>query len=357
MAEVAWFDDLCGGDTEFLTVRQPERASTYAHCREIMQTADLLGYSNILLPNSYLPGPDSVAFAAAMAPQTQRIRMLPAVRMGEMHPPMLARTLSSLDHMLEGRLTVNVISSDLPGVNEPSDVRYRRTREILEILRQAWSGDEIRFEGEFYRFDLPSDPVKPYRRGGPSLYFGGISTMAREVMAEFCDVFLMWPETEGALRETMRDVSQRAAAHGRTVDFGLRVHVIVRETESAAMDAARRLMSRFDAAEGERLKHATQDSLSAGVLRQDALRENADADGFLEPVLWGEIGRARSGCGAALVGSAEQVLDKLNRYMDMGFRSFILSGYPLIEESIHFARLVLPHLPNQPLPAASLPIA
>jgi alkanesulfonate monooxygenase len=179
--------------------------------------------------------------------------------------------------------------------------------------------------------------------------------MAREVMAEFCDVFLMWPETEASLSETMHDVAGRAAAHGRTVDFGLRVHVIVRESESEAMAAARRLMSRFDGAEGERLKHATQDSRSAGVLRQDALRENADADGFLEPVLWGEIGRARSGCGAALVGSPEQVLDKLNRYMDMGFRSFILSGYPLIEESLHFARLVLPHLPNRPLPHHPLP--
>jgi alkanesulfonate monooxygenase len=144
----------------------------------------------------------------------------------------------------------------------------------------------------------------------------------------------------------MRDMSERAARHGRTIDFGLRIHVIVRETEAAARQHAKQIMSRFDPA-GYNLKHLAQDSHSAGVLRQDKVRaELADEDDFVEPNLWMGIGRARSGCGGAIVGDPKQVLAKMRRYMDMGIRAFILSGYPLMEEASHFARQVLPHLPQ-----------
>jgi alkanesulfonate monooxygenase len=139
-------------------------------------------------------------------------------------------------------------------------------------------------------------------------------------------------------------MSEKAAQHGRKMDFGMRLHVIVRETEAEAKAYAKELMSRFDAETAEKLKHRTQDSKSAGVLRQDEFRKNADEDDFVEPMLWTGIGRARSGCGAAIVGSPEQIIEKMNRYMDMGVRAFILSGYPLIEECEYFGKLVLPHL-------------
>jgi alkanesulfonate monooxygenase len=144
----------------------------------------------------------------------------------------------------------------------------------------------------------------------------------------------------------MQDMSKRAAAHGRTIDFGLRIHVIVRETEAEAKAYTKQLMSQFDAETALKLKHRTQDSKSAGVLRQDEFRQNADPDDFVEPMLWMGIGRARSGCGGAIVGTPEQIVAKINRYMDMGIRSFILSGYPLIEECELFGKHVLPHLPN-----------
>jgi alkanesulfonate monooxygenase len=258
---------------------------------------------------------------------------------------MLGRAVATLDHMLQGRLTVNIISSDMPGETLDSDARYRRSAEVIEILKQGWTQDRIQFQGEFYRFDLPSDPIKPYQQnGGPLLYFGGISEPARDLCANHCDVFLMWPETESRLAETMRDLSARAAAYGREIDFGLRIHMIVRETEAEAREAARRLMSKLDEAKGQEIKHRAQDSRSAGVLRQDALREQADEEGYLEPLIWSGIGRARSGCGSAIVGDPGQVLEKMQRYIGMGMRAFILSGYPHLNECRLFARHVLPHL-------------
>lgn len=350
VAEIAWFGDLCGGDTQFLGVLDHERRSNYRHCRNIVQNADRLGYSNILLPTSYMVGQEVLPFAAAMAGQTEQINLLTAIRTGEIHPTMLARHIATLDHMLEGRLTVNIINSDLPGLKESSDLRYQRCGEIIEILRQAWTQDRIQFEGECYKFDMLADPVKPYQQnGGPLLYFGGISDGSKDVCARHCDVFLMWPEPEQNIADTMADMSRRAASYGREIDFGLRIHIIVRETEAEARAYAKYIMSKFD---GERLnlKYRTQDAQSLGVLRQDAIRaEMADEDDFVEPHLWTGIGRARSGCGGAIVGDPDQVRAKLERYMDMGIRAFVLSGYPLIEECNLFAEYVLPHLPNQKL--------
>jgi alkanesulfonate monooxygenase len=345
VCEVAWFDDLCGGDTAYLGTIDPSRRSNYQHCGDIIKTADKLGFQNILLPTSYVVGQEVLPFASAMAPQVKNINMLAAIRTGEIHPPMLARHIATLDHILEGRLTINIINSDLPGLKEDHEFRYKRCEEVIEILKQAWTQDEIDFEGDIYKIKMPTDPVKPYQQnGGPLLYFGGISPGSKEVCAKYCDVFLMWPEPEDSIYATMKDMSQRAANHGRKIDFGLRIHVIVRETEAEAKAYAKQLMSKFDAEVGAKLKSRTQDSQSAGVLRQDEFRKNADDDDFIEPMMWTGIGRARSGCGAALVGSPKQIIEKLNRYMDMGIRAFILSGYPLIEECELFGKYVLPHL-------------
>ncbi len=347
VCEVAWFSDLCGEDTEFISIRDPAR-STFTHCRDIALTAEKLGFSNLLLPTSYMVGQEVIPFAAGVAPDLHRINLLTAIRCGEMHPPMLARTLASLDHLLQGRLTINIINSDLPGYREDAALRYQRCAETIQILKQAWTQDRIEHDGPVYgKISLATDPVKPFQQnGGPLLYFGGTSDGARDVCAQYCDVFLMWPETEEMLYANMQDVSERAARYGRTVDFGLRIHMIVRETEAEARAWSRHIMSKFDPVRGAALKNASQSSWSLGVRRQNELREVADNDGFVEPLLWTDIGKARSGAGGALVGSADQIVEKINRYMDMGIRAFIFSGYPLIEEAGYVARLMLPHLPN-----------
>jgi len=345
LVEVAWFCDLCNGDFEYLSVPTGSLRSSFEHCSDIIRLADELGYQNILLPSSYQTGQDTLTFAAAASQLTKQISLLTAIRCGEIHPPMLARTLSTLDHMLKGRLNINIISSDLPGTIKDSKSRYEISKEVIQILKQSWTEDRIKFEGKHYQFDLPTDPVKSYQQnGGPLLYFGGISPDARALCAEFCDVFLMWPETEDRLAETMQDLSKRAATFQRKIDFGLRIHLIVRDTEAEAKDAAKRLLSKLDQKVAEDIKNRALDSKSAGVLRQDELRKSAGDDLFIEPMIWSGIGLARSGCGSAIVGTPEQVYDKIQRYIQMGIRAFIFSGYPLIEESQIFAKKVLPML-------------
>jgi len=349
MAEVAWFSALCSDDYRYLGVPDGELRSSFAHCSQIVQQADRLGYDNILLPSGWIAGQDALTFAAALAGRTRQIRQLVALRMGEVWPPMLARAIATVDHLSEGRLCLNVISSDLPGLKESNEDRYARSGEVIQILQALWGRTgPLEWRGRFYQFELPtSEPAQPYQQnGGPLLYFGGISAAAQALCAKHCDVYLMWPETERQLSETMHGLSRQAAEHGRTVDFGLRIHVIVRETEREARAAADRLISKLDRQRGQEIRNRSQDSQSAGVRRQDELRAAAGGDLYLEPGLWSGIGLARSGCGSAIVGDPEQVLAKLNVYLDMGMRAFILSGYPHVEECGLFAEHVLPRLPR-----------
>ncbi|MGB1252534.1 MAG: LLM class flavin-dependent oxidoreductase [Candidatus Promineifilaceae bacterium] len=351
-AEVSWFAPICSDDYEFLAVPDGELRSSYANTSEILLTADRLGYRNILCPSSYQVGQDTWTFASAVAPQTTNINLLTAIRCGELWPPMLARSVATLDHILEGRLTINIISSNMPGENMESRDRYQRSREVIEILKQAWTQESIDYKGEFYNVQFATtDPVKPYQQnGGPLLYFGGYSPWGKDLCAEHCDVYLMWPDTEENLRGHMEDLTERAAAYGRKIDYGLRVHMIVRETEAEARAAANRLVSKLDDAFGAEIRNRAQDANGLGVALQAKARENSDDEGYSEPHLWTGIGRARSGCGAALVGNPEQILNKLQRYMDMGIRSFIFSGYPHLEACKLFAKHVLPHLETVSLP-------
>ena len=350
-AEISWFAPLCDGDDDFLGNRNPNFKSSWENTSKIVSTADALGYRNVLCPSSYQVGQDTLAFVAGMAPLTEQINLLAAIRCGEVHPPMLARSISTLDHMLKGRLTINIISSDLPGDQLESSERYARSREVIEILKQAWTKDEIDFQGKYYQFNLPTKAVKPYQQsGGPLLYFGGYSPAGVDLCAEHCDVYLMWPETEEKLKGLMDNMKEKAASYNRTVQFGLRVHVIVRETEAEARDYADNLLSKLNLDLGTDIRNRAQDASSLGVARQSQLREEADEKFYVEPNLWTGIGLARSGCGAALVGNPDQIVTKLQRYMDMGIRSFILSGYPHQQECELFAKHVLPRLKTVSLP-------
>ena len=350
-AEVSWFAPLCDGDDDFLGNRNPEFKSSWENTSKIIKTADELGFRNVLCPSSYQVGQDTLSYVAGMAPLTEQINFLAAIRCGELHPPMLARTIATLDHMLKGRLTVNIISSDLPGTKLSSPERYARSREVIEILKQSWTQDRIEFNGKYYQLDLQTDPVKPYQQnGGPLLYFGGYSPDGVDLCAEHCDVYLMWPETEKKLQELMNNMTNKALEYDRTVQFGLRVHVIVRETEQEARDYAKNLLSKLDLDLGKDIRNRAQDAASLGVARQAMLREEADNQHYVEPHLWTGIGLARSGCGAAIVGDPDQVLEKLERYVEMGIRSFILSGYPHQQECELFAKHVLPRLKTVSLP-------
>ena len=350
-AEISWFAPLCDGDDDFLGNRNPLYKSSWENTSTIVSTADELGFKNVLCPSSYQVGQDPISFAAGMATITKQINFLVAIRCGELHPPMLARTIASLDHMLKGRLTINIISSDLPGMKLSSKERYARSREVIQILKQSWTQDQIKFKGKYYQLDLNTRPVKPYQQnGGPLLYFGGYSPDGVDLCAEFCDVYLMWPETEFKLKNLMDMMTLKAAKYNRTVKFGLRVHVIVRETEKEARDYADSLISKLDIKMGTDIRNRAQDATSLGVARQSQLREEADEKYYVEPNLWTGIGLARSGCGAAIVGNPDQVVAKIEHYIEMGINSFIFSGYPHQKECELFAKLVLPRLKTVSLP-------
>ncbi len=353
-AEVSWFSALCSDDYAFLGVPDGALKSSWAHCRDILLEAERQGFRNILCPSSYQVGQDTLSFVAGCAPLTSKINMLAAVRCGEMQPIMLARTIATLDHMLEGRLTINIISSDFPGEKAESAFRYQRSREVVEILRQAWTRDEINFEGEVYQFkEVWTDPARPYQQnGGPLMYFGGYSPPALELCGQYCDVYLMWPEPKEQIAQRMRDVNAVAERYGRTLDYGLRVHMIVRDTEAEAREYADYLVSKLDDEYGELIRDRAHDASSLGVSHQARARELADKFGYVEPHLWTGIGRARSGCGAALVGSTDQVLSEIEAYQKMGIRAFIFSGYPHIDECISFGTRVLPELKTVSLPEA-----
>ncbi|MEG9862904.1 MAG: LLM class flavin-dependent oxidoreductase [Parvularculales bacterium] len=351
-AEVSYFSALCSDDYRHLGVPEGDLRSSWAHCSEIVKRSEVNGFRNILCPSSYQVGQDTLSFVAGCAPITEKVNLLAAVRCGEMQPIMLARTVATLDHMLNGRLTINIISSDFPGQKEDSSYRYRRSREVVEILKQSWTQDEINYQGEIYQFEgLTCDPARPYQQnGGPLLYFGGYSPDAIELCAQHCDVYLMWPETRDELAGRMRAVHDVATSFNRTLDYGLRVHMIVRKTEAEAREYAEELVSKLDDEDGQQIRNRALDSTSLGVAHQARSRDLADMEGFIEPHLWTGVGRARSGCGAALVGSADQILSEIEAYQKMGIRAFIFSGYPHLDECDYIGKLVLPEIKTCSLP-------
>ncbi len=351
--EVSWFAALCSDDYAQLGIPEGDLRSSWAHCRDIALEAERQGFRNILCPSSYQVGQDTLSFVAGMAPLTERMNLLAAIRCGEMQPIMLARTVATLDHMLQGRLTLNVISSDFPGETADSAFRYQRSREVVEILKQAWTRNTIDHDGEVYSFaGVTTDPARPYQTGGPLLYFGGYSPAALDLCGQHCDVYLMWPEPKAQLAQRMKDVHEVAARYGRTLDYGLRVHMIVRDTEAEAKDYAEHLVAALDDDYGALIRDRAHDSTSLGVAHQARARELADKFGYVEPHLWTGIGRARSGCGAALVGSTDQVMSEIEAYRRMGIRAFIFSGYPHLDECRSFGQRVMPGLSTCSLPQA-----
>ena len=230
-----------------------------------------------------------------------------------------------------------------------SEPRYQRTREWMQVLRALLNGESVDFDGEFVKLNVDPPRMRTVSGKCPPFYFGGFSPAAKDTAAEFADVFLTWPDTVAGVASTIEDMKERATGFGRELKYGLRAHVIVRETEDEARQAATRLLSKLDADEGEKIRKKSLDTASAGVARQNELRNAAEDDGFVEENLWTGVGRARSGAGAAIVGDPDQVKAKLKAYQEVGVGAFILSGYTHTEEAKSFAKLVLEDLDHGPL--------
>ncbi|WP_439816890.1 FMNH2-dependent alkanesulfonate monooxygenase [Zavarzinia sp. CC-PAN008] len=348
-ANVLWFIPT-HGDGHHLGTTVGARAVTFNYLKQIAQAADELGYYGVLLPTGR-SCEDSWVIASALAPLTRRLRFLVAFRPGLQPPTVAARMAATLDRVSEGRLLINIVTGGDPAENAGDGIflshaeRYEITREFLIAWKALMAGDTVNVDGKHLRIEDGRLLFPAVQQPHPPLYFGGSSDVASEVAAEHVDLYLTWGEPPAQVAEKIAHVRRLAEARGRTVRFGIRLHVVVRRTTSAAWDAANDLIAHLDEATIAAAQAAFARMDSVGQQRMRELHGGRRDKLEISPNLWAGIGLVRGGAGTALVGDAETVAARMREYMALGIDSFILSGYPHLEESYRFAELVFPHLP------------
>jgi alkanesulfonate monooxygenase len=348
-ADVLWFLPT-HGDGRYLGTEVGARHVTLGYLSQIARAADELGYFGVLLPTGR-SCEDSWVIASAMVPLTTRLRFLVAVRPGLSEPSMTARMAATLDRLSEGRVLINVVAGGDPvemhgdGVWFGHGERYKATAEYLTVWRQLMQGQTVDFAGEHVRVEGGKLLYPPVQKPYPPLYFGGSSDAGQDVAAEHCDVYLTWGEPPADVAEKLAQAQRRAAERGRKLSFGIRLHVIVRETAEEAWCEADALIRHVDdeAIAFSQRTFARFDSV--GQQRMARLHNGRRDQLEISPNLWAGVGLVRGGAGTALVGNPEQVAARMREYMALGIDRFILSGYPHLEECYRFAELVFPLLP------------
>jgi alkanesulfonate monooxygenase len=344
-----WFVPSAG-DNRYLSHPETDRAPTPAYLRDVAMAADRLGYYGVLMPTgSHCT--DAWITAASIAPFTERLRLLVALRPGLTAPAEAVRQAAALDRLSNGRALLNVVTGGSPqalagdGLFLDHTERYEQTAEFLDIFRALGRGERVSRQGKHLSikngrllFPFVQQPHAP-------VYFGGSSDIARQIAAEHVDVYLAWGEPAHQLKEVFDDVRERAAKLGRKMRFGVRLHIIVRETEGEAWDAANDL-----------LKYVTDDAIAAfqaamakgsdsvGQARMSALHGGSRANLEISPNLWAGVGLVRTGAGTALVGDADTIAERLQEYADIGVDTIVASGYPHLEEAYRVAELLFPKL-------------
>jgi alkanesulfonate monooxygenase len=339
------------GDGSYLGTEKGHRPADIGYLREIAQAADRLGFGGALLPT----GPnclDGWMLGSALAPQTQRLKFLLALRPGFLTPALAARQAAALDRISNGRLLLNIVTGGSPkelggdGLFLDHDERYALTDEFLTIWRRLMRDGEADLSGVYLtardaRLGYFDSVQKPY----PPLWFGGSSPAGIQVAADHCDTYLTWAEPPEDVRQKLATVRAAAAVRGRTLRFGMRVHLIVRETDDEAWEAADRLISHLsDETIAAAQKRMREDTDSVGQLRQLALHGGQRDQLEVSPNLWAGVGLVRHGVGTALVGSPETVAARLREYQALGIQTIIASGYPHLEEAYRVAELLFPEL-------------
>ncbi len=348
---IFWFLPT-SGDTRYLGKSDFGRAPTAAYLRQIAVTAENLGYDGLLIPtgSSCL---DPWVTASSLVGATQRIKLLVALRTSLSGPTASARQAATLDQALGGRLLLNVVpggdATELAadGVFLDHDARYEAADEFLTVWKRLQQGETVDFKGQHLQVQGAKNHFTPVSQPYPPLYFGGSSPAAHELAAKHVDAYLSWGEPPAQVAEKIADVRARAAKHGRTVRFGVRLHVIVRETRAEAWAEADRLISRLTDADIAAAQQNFNRMDSVGQRRMAELHGGQRDKLEISPDLWAGVGLVRGGAGTALVGDPEPVAKRLQEYADLGVDSFVLSGYPHLEEAIRFAELVFPLLPGK----------
>jgi alkanesulfonate monooxygenase len=357
--KILWFIPS-HGDSRYLGSTKGARAATFEYFKQIAIAADSLGYEGVLIPTGR-SCEDSWIIAASLIDATTRLKFLVALRPGLVQPVQSARMAATLDRLSGGRLLVNLVtggdSDELAGdgLFLEHSKRYELSREFMTIYRETLArsheGDTFDFEGEHLRVKGAKLLYPPVSHPYPQMFFGGSSAEAHDLAAEQLDTYLTWGEPPAAVAEKVADVRRRAAKHGRTLTYGIRLHVIVRATEDEAWAAAAELVSELDEATVAAAQKKLTGMDSVGQRRMAELNKGkfnkADIREGLEvaPNLWAGVGLVRGGAGTALVGNPQQVADRIKEYAALGLDYFVMSGYPHLEEAHRFAELVFPLLP------------
>ena len=347
-ANILWFLPT-HGDGRYLGTTTGGREVNFSYLRQIAQAADQLGYFGVLLPTGR-SCEDSWIVASSVAPFTERLRYLVAVRPGLQSPAVAARMTATLDRVSNGRLLINVVTGGDPvenrgdGIFLSHDERYAVTREFLAVYSDLLAGKAVNFEGQHIRIEDGRLLFPPIQSPRPPLYFGGSSDAGIDVAVDTVDKYLTWGEPPAEVADKIARVKRIADKRGRKLSFGIRLHAIVRETNAEAWAAADDL-----------IKHVTDETIasaqkifarmdSVGQQRMQQLHGGRRDKLEISPNLWAGVGLVRGGAGTALVGDAETVAARIREYQDVGIDTFIMSGYPHLEEAYRFAELVFPHL-------------
>lgn len=343
--DFGWFLPTMG-DSE--VIGPPTREPTIDYLVDVAKAAEASGFNFALIPVG-TTCQDAWLVAALVGARTERLKFLVAMRPGFIAPTVAAKMSNTLDQQLKGRVLINVVTGGFPvelnadGDFLDHDRRYERTQEFMQVVRKAWTlGKGWDHEGRYYQVKGGFVFPEPYQKPHPPFYFGGASDAAKVVGAEEADVYLLWGETVDMVRERIEDMKRRAAAAGRELRFGLRIHVVARETDAEARAAAEALVSEIPERFQQMMQKHHAGGESEGERRQRQLVAAAE-DGWLTEHLWSGIGQARLGVGTALVGSGESIARCLQEYIDLGIDTFILSGYPHREEAERFGKYVMPH--------------
>ena len=338
------------GDGRYLGTRVGGRVVTADYLKQLALAIDSLGFAGALLPTGR-SCEDAWVVASSLIHFTQRMKFLVAIRPGLTTPSVAARMASSFDRLSKGRLLVNIVTGGDPvelagdGLHLSHDARYELTDEFLTIWRETMAGEVIDFEGQHLNVKGSKLLFPPVQSPHPPLYFGGSSAAAKQVAAKHVDLYLTWGEPPAQVAEKIAEVRQLAAEQGRTIRFGIRLHVIVRETESEAWEAAEQLIQYLDDETIAAAQAALSRTDSEGQRRMMQLHNGNRESLEISPNLWSGVGLVRGGAGTALVGDPDTVAARMLEYAELGIDTFILSGYPHLEEAYRVAELLFPKLP------------
>lgn len=348
--DVLWY--LTGPDGRYPWRKDGARALSYPYFQQVARAVDHLGFTGALLATG---SHDAWVQGSALIPYTDNFQHLIAAHPQFLSPTLLAKMITTFDQFSNGRLRVNIVNGDAKlmaqfGIHLSHDERYAYTDEFLTVLTALLRGETVTFKGKYIHVVDAGVPLPPTQAHVP-LWFGGSSAAAHQIVAKYIDTYLTWGETPDQVRGKVAEIKALAGRYGRSdkIRFGIRIYVIVRETEDAAWAAAQDLYDHMDDASVIGAQNYVAGNDSVGQQRMSALHGGRKPKDLREleiaPNLWSGIGLVRHGPGTALVGSPKQVIDRLQEYRDAGAEVFIVSGIPLLEEAYRFAELVLPYLP------------